>query len=340
MAGDGLAELIESFKEAPDMGLALCSPKLTTLYRGQRLKKFYMESAAQGSGKSRHMAMESAHLAIPEHYDAFKKKWVKTSYHESVLYISTELELSEVQTIWLAYVAGVPENKIRDGKCSADEQERLAKATKLIKAAQLHFVQISDYDMDDIENLIKQYWQLHQVNYVYYDYLSTTIKIMASTSAQTKMKSQREDQILLMFATKLKDLCNNLGIFIWTATQLSGDYNNSKNVDQQLLRGAKALADKTDIGAVLLPVREADRTPIESWMKRGFSLEPTHVIHLYKARAGQYHNIKIYIHYDTGLCQMEDCFVTNADGCILDIADTEVLLDQTTAVEPKFGFNF
>ena len=85
------------------------SPKLTTIYRGQRLGGFYVESSAQGVGKSRRMAGESAHLAVPEYYDLQKKKWVITNIQENVLYISTELQLNEVQTIWVANISGVEE---------------------------------------------------------------------------------------------------------------------------------------------------------------------------------------------------------------------------------------
>ena len=46
-----------------------------------------------------------------------------------------------------------------------------------------------------------------------------------------------------MLSTRLKDICNQYGIFIMSATQLNGDYQDSKTPDQNLLRGAKAIAD-------------------------------------------------------------------------------------------------
>lgn len=338
--GDGLRETKERLKETPELGLPLTTPKLTTLYRGQRLKKLYLESSAQGVGKSRRMAAESAHLAVPKIFDTEHNCWVKTKLQENVLFISTELELEEVQTMWLSYVSGVPEHKILDGKYSAGEEQRVDTAIELLEASNLYFVQISNYDMDDIENLIRKYYQINKVNYVYYDYLSTTIKIMSEGATKSRISNLREDQILLMFTTRLKDLCNELDIFIWTATQLSGDWKNAKEADQQLLRGAKSISDKIDIGSIMLPVREADKPIIESYLAKGFQLEPTHVIHVYKVRRGHYNNIKVYINFDRSTCRAVECFVTDNNGNLLNIEDTsiEVVFDKT--FEEKYDFVF
>ena len=46
-----------------------------------------------------------------------------------------------------------------------------------------------------------------------------------------------------MLSTRLKDICNKHGVFILSATQLSGDFMNADTPDQNLLRGAKSIAD-------------------------------------------------------------------------------------------------
>lgn len=48
-----------------------------------------------------------------------------------------------------------------------------------------------------------------------------------------------------MLSTKLKDICNQYGVFIMSATQLSGGFDDTDTPDQNLLRGAKAIADWT-----------------------------------------------------------------------------------------------
>lgn len=49
-----------------------------------------------------------------------------------------------------------------------------------------------------------------------------------------------------MISIKLKDICNEYGVFILTATQLNASYTEAQQYDQNLLRGAKSIADKID----------------------------------------------------------------------------------------------
>ena len=330
-AGDGALELIERLKQVPEMGLPFTSPKLTTIYRGMILGKLCLESSAQGVGKTRRQAELSCRTAVEEYYDTTKCKWIKTGLHEPVLLISIELELQEVQTMWMACISGVPEHHILDGRYDKGEEDRVKKAAALMKAANLYFVRISDYNMDDIENIIKKYYQMYGVQYFFFDYLASSMRIMAEGASKTRISGLREDQILLMFITRLKELCIRLNIFIWTATQLSGEWKSAKEADQQLLRGAKSISDKVDNGAILLPVREADKSIIATHIAKGFELEPTHVVHIYKVRRGRFNNIRLYIHFDRSTCRTTDCFATNNEGVIIDINDTnvELILDQT-----------
>lgn len=330
-AGDDVLSLIDELKQTPEMGLPFTSPKLTTIYRGMILGKLCLESSAQGVGKSRRQAELSCHTAVGEYYDTVKCQWVKTGLHEPSLLISIELELKEVQTMWLACISGVPEHHILDGRYDTGEEERVRKAAHLLKDAELYFVRVSNYNVDDIENIIKKYYQLHHVNYFFYDYLATSVKILAEGAQKTRISGLREDQILLMFITRLKELCISLNIFIWTATQLSGEWKSAKEADQQLLRGAKAISDKVDNGAIMLPIRESDKPIIASHTAKGFELEPTHVIHIYKVRRGRFNNLRLYIHFDRATCRTTDCFATNNEGVIIDIDDTnvELILDQT-----------
>ena len=336
-AGDGLRALKERFKQTPEMGVPLLSQKLTTLFRGQRLGCLYIESAPSGNGKSRRANGEACHLAIPEYYDIFQQKWIKTGLSESVLIISTELEEYECQQMWMAFVAGVNEKKIKDGKYDPGEEERIDKAIDLIEKSNLRFVSITNYDTEDIINLIKKYKQLYNVNYVFFDYLGETLKITSSATRQTRIQGLRTDQVLLMLSSALKDCAKTLGIYIWTASQLSGDYKNAKELDAGYLRSAKSIADKVDVGSILMPVREIDRPVIEAYQAKGFEIEPDFVMNIYKIRAGSYQNIKVFLKFDRGTCQVHDCFVANSMGEILPIQDTnvEMVLDSTR--EEKFS---
>lgn len=52
-AGDDLDALLENLKEHPEVGVPLYGPLINTVCRGARLKKFYLRSAATGTGNLR-----------------------------------------------------------------------------------------------------------------------------------------------------------------------------------------------------------------------------------------------------------------------------------------------
>lgn len=329
-AGDSLRELKEELKKTPVMGMPLMSPILTTLYRGQRFGCLNMTSAPSGIGKTRIAVGEACHLAIPEYYDCDKKQWISTGLEESVLLIETELELQEVQTMMMAHVSGIPESRILDGNYSKEEEQRLDKAIDLIEASKsrFFFVSITNFDSDDVINTIKSYYMTRHVNYVFFDYLSENIKMLAEGTRKTKVQGLRTDQILLQASTALKDCAKQLNIYIWTATQLSGDYKNVKEADSTSLRGAKSLADKTDCAAILLPVRDMDNPIIETYCAKGFEVKPNFVLHVYKIRRGTYQNIRLYTYFDRGTCRMYDCFVTDSNGVMLPVEPTYVKIGE------------
>ena len=77
--------------------------------------------------------------------------------------------------------------------------------------------------------------------------MHTSIKILEEITRRSGGVKLREDNILFMMSIKLKDLCNQLGIFIMSATQLNGNYVDAETPDQNLLRGAKSIADWTKL---------------------------------------------------------------------------------------------
>lgn len=52
-AGDGIIDLINKFKEYPEVGIPMYGPLINTITRGARLKKFYLRSAPTGVGSLR-----------------------------------------------------------------------------------------------------------------------------------------------------------------------------------------------------------------------------------------------------------------------------------------------
>ena len=324
LIGQGLKQLKENLKEAPEFGLPLQSPILTTAARGCRLKKVYVRSSASGFGKSRTALADFCNLAIPWFYDTKQEKWVHTGISEPALFISTELEMDEVQTIVLSYVCGVPEDRILDGKYRAGEEARVDRAVEYIEAAPLHIEFLPNFSISDIETIIKKYVRDEGVHYVCFDYIHMSEKLISEVAQGTRGMKLREDQVLFLFIDRLKNLCNTMNIFLLTMTQLNGTYKDSPIKDETMLRGAKSLADRIDMGEIVLPPTEADLKAVRGIIAKQVGMpEPNMVRHIYKLRRGKLSKIRIWEHVDLSVSRTVDLFATNYDYKLIPIDITK-----------------
>ena len=106
-AGDGLVDLIQGLKDQPEVGIPLYGPLINTVTRGARLKKFYLRSAPTGVGKSRMMMADMCNFACEEIYSLDSNQWTSIGASEPSLFITTELDIDECQTMGLAFLSGV-----------------------------------------------------------------------------------------------------------------------------------------------------------------------------------------------------------------------------------------
>ena len=250
-AGEGVFDLINKFKEHPEVGVPLYGPLINTVTRGARLKKFYLRSAATGVGKSRSMIADACYIACNKINDE-TFGWISSGPAEPTLFITTEQELEEVQTMMLAFLANVNEEHILNAQYEGDEEERILEAAKILSNAPLFVEELPDFSLQDVENTIKKNIRDHDIKFCFYDYVHTSMKILEEITRRSGGVKLREDNILFMLSTRLKDICNQYGIFIMSATQLNADWKEAKVPDQNLLRGAKSIADWTKFYNLLL----------------------------------------------------------------------------------------
>ena len=243
-AGDDIFELLDDLKKYPDVGVPLYGPLINTVTRGARLKKFYLRSAPTGTGKTRSMIADACYIGCNKLYDEYFG-WISTGVAQPTVYITTEQELTEIQTMMLAFLANVDEEHIMNGKYDGDEEERVITAANILKNSPLYIEVLPDFSLEDIEDLIKKNIRDHDVKYIFHDYIHTSLKILAEITQRAGGIKLREDNILFMLSIRLKDLCNKYSVFIMSATQLNADYQDSETPDQNLLRGAKSIADWT-----------------------------------------------------------------------------------------------
>lgn len=329
-AGEGIIELIDSLKEHPEVGTPLYGPLINTVTRGARLKKFYLRSAPTGVGKSRTMIADACYIACNEIYDE-RFGWIHNGTKEPTLYIATEQEKSEIQTMMLAFLSGVNEEHILNGTYERDEEERVRKAAQILTDSPLYIEELPDFSLKDIEDRIKKNIRDHDVKYVFHDYIHTSLKILEEITRRSGGVKLREDNILFMLSIRLKDICNQYGIFIMSATQLNGEYQNSETPDQNLLRGAKAIADKIDYGAILLPVKDEDLVKLDKILCTNVFEQPTIKMSVYKNRRGRYKGIYLWCRADLGCCRVEPMFCTTYDYEMKSIDDIKIVLEEDSA---------
>lgn len=324
LAGKGMEILKESFKEAPDFGMPLQSPFLTTVARGARLKKLYIRSSSSGSGKSRTALADLCGFSVPWFYDTNENKWIYTGNSEPSVFISTELEISEIQTMIQAFVSGVNEAHIIDGRYEKGEEERVDQAIQYIKAAQLYIDFVPDFSLADIENRIKRWHREKSVSYFVFDYIHMSASLIAEVASASRGMRVREDQVLFLFMDKLKNLANQLNVFILTMSQLNGTYKDSSIKDETMLRGAKSLIDRVDLAEISLPPTIADLEGVKSILSKGFYKTPNLVRHIIKCRRSKWSHLRIWQYADLGTCRTEDLFVTNNENVLIPFEATKI----------------
>lgn len=323
-AKEGLRELLENLKETPDVGIPMYGKFINTITRGARLGKFYLRSAPVNCGKTRTMIADFCNFACNELFNKNTMQWERNGTAEPSLFISTEQELKEVQTMIVSFIADVEEDKILTSNATFDELARIERAIQIIEKSPLYIVTCPDFSLQDIENIIKINIKKYDIKYICLDYIHTSMKILEEITRRSGGVKLREDNILFMLSVALKDICNKYQVFILSSTQLNGDWINQKEVNQNLLRGAKSIADKIDIGSIIMPLRDFELVEIEPICKKlGYSV-PNIGLHFYKNRANKYKNIIIWCKNELDTCKIKPIFVTDSNYKLIDVKDTEI----------------
>lgn len=339
-AGQGLKKQKEAWKMQPEIGIPMQSKIMNTIARGARIKKFYLRSGSSGSGKSRTAIGDVCTWSIPWFYDTEQKKWVYTGFAEPTLFITTELEIEEVQSLIIAFVSGVNEAHIIDGAYEGDEEERVDQAIEYIESAPIYIKELFDFDIQDIENTILKYKKENGVQYIYFDYLHTSVKLIMQIANMSRGMKLQEHQVLYIFASKLKTLANTLQVHISSSTQLNAEYKDAKIKDETLLRGAKSIGDRIDIGVISLPPTKDELKGVEGILRQGIYPTPNLIYHIYKVRRGKITRVRLWLYADLGTCRTKDLFVTDNDYNLvpverLTIEHIDTVLDENSVDEKE-----
>lgn len=115
---------------------------------------------------TRSMIADACYIGCNKIYDDIFG-WISTGPSNPTLFITTEQELKEIQTMMLAFLSGVNEDHILNGKYEGDEEDRVHEAGKILADSPLYIEELPDFNLQDIENTIKRHIRDHGVLYVF-----------------------------------------------------------------------------------------------------------------------------------------------------------------------------
>ena len=332
-AGHNLNELVDKYLTRPDYGYPLASIALTTLLRGARPGTLILRSMITGGGKTRQALMDACNFAVPYVYDLKKKKFVHTGHCVPTLFIGVEGAVTDFQKIVLATVSKVSTDHIQKGKYEKGELERVRKAAKYIEESPLYLAYCDDYNISDIENLIKKYVITKGIEVCMFDYLQSSLRLMSEIRSKGAAGMQ-EYQMLRVFATRLKALAERLKICVISATQLNDTVNDKKYKDQSCLEGSKSIANKIDGGIICTKPTPAEKAKLEKIVHNQIGCpEINHLMWCYKIRDGEYSRIIVCCHIDLGCMTIKDCFITDYDFNLIDVPLDDVQIIDEEVIE-------
>jgi replicative DNA helicase len=284
------------------------------------------------------MVADACRLSATHIYDLKKNTWIENDFQEKTAVISTEMLFEELQTIAIAYISGVNEEKILYNDLTSDELEIVEKAAEILEKSPIWFEQLPNFNVKDIEQTIEKNVILNGVEYIYFDYIHSSVKVFSEMSKASGI-GLREDQILLLMSIRLKDICNKYSVYLMSATQLNGEWKEAWNkgavIDSTFIRGGKSIIDKADGAMIILPISKMEKKDIEEIMKKGFFNKPNYVTHIFKNRGNRVDKAKVFSYIDMGNMRITDLFVTNTDN--------ELITIKKLIIKPKVtkkNFNF
>lgn len=167
-----IRERVLSWKQQPEIGCMLQGEIFNTITRGGRKGKMYLRSSNSGIGKTRSMVGDACNLAYPIRYDPAVGQWVATGNCEKVLYIMTEQDTEEIDTMIMAYLTGYNEDVFTYG--TFDEKDpRILAAIDIIEkySENMNYARIPDPCSSVVKNLIRRKYLQDGIENVFYDYI-------------------------------------------------------------------------------------------------------------------------------------------------------------------------
>lgn len=314
---EGIDDLLDSLNEKPVYGYPFANQLYNAIFRGMQFGKLFLRSAGTGGNKTRTALTDMVMVGCDEIFDMGKMRYVPTGESMACTFISTEIDLKQVQTTLLAIVSGVQEDVIKNGRYSEDIYNRLKHGIEIIKRAPIFLHYLPEYDIQDVSQIIEKDVLQHNVKFVWHDYIMYNGKLARSTSGEYGTNGLREDLVLVNFSAQLKQLAEKYNVFIATSTQLNRSAKDHENRDTNAIRGSSAIVDKVDMAALMFRATEKDLSKLEHIMRIPGTLKPNFCHYIFKNREGE-SNVIVWTIRNMGNMRETMAFCTNFDYELID----------------------
>lgn len=305
-----LKDIIDDAEDGNDIGLPIQGEIINEIMAGARKGTLCIRSGSSGLSKTRQAVGDACYLAFPVRYNPITCSWELNGSCEKVLFIATEQNFKEIQRMVLAYLTGFNESKFRFGHFTEEENKVVNQALRILETYQDNFqiTKMPNPTNELIKSVIRENCILHNIEYVFYDY----IFIGPALLNEFKGFNLRNDELLLMLATTLKDLASELNIFIMTSTQVNASADDNKNIrNESSLAGGRATINKADYGFIMARPTNEELDILEPFITK-YNKIPNIVTDVFKVRAGEWTQVRIWTVFDAGNLRKEDLFLTNS----------------------------
>lgn len=254
---------------------------------------------------------DACYLAFPIRYSEKTGKWEQEGSNQHVLFIITEQMIEQAQKKVLSYLSGIPESVFKYGNFDKDVEKRLQGAYTIMKEYEDNFtiVRIPDPDIQTLQNIIREQAILHKIDFIFYDY----IFISPALLSEFRGHGLRNDELLLLMTTALKDLAVELNVGIFTSTQVNASADNNREIrNEASLAGGRATINKADNGIIMARPTNEELDMLKEIIASNICKEPNRVFDVFKVRSGQWSQVRIWSHVDLGTMRVEDLFITDS----------------------------
>ena len=308
ISGD-IDDIVDSFGEDGSVGLPIQGSIFNRVIDGAQRSCLTIRSGASGTGKTRNAVADACLLAFPLRYNSATAQWEQVGSNQKVLFIITEQTDKQIKKMILAYLTDINESKFKYGRFTEEEKKVIEQGKQMIKefASNFILVRIPNPTIDLVKTKVREKVLLHDIGYVFYDY----IFIGPALLNEFRGFGVRNDEVLLMMATALKDLAVELDVCVFTSTQVNANADNNTNIrNEASLAGGRSTINKADNGAIMArPTKEELETlePIIATYGK-----PNLVTDIFKVRSGEWTQVRIWSIMDLGTMKREDLFITDS----------------------------